>query len=150
MIEIAVESPLGKEARALIAASDAAMRAVFPPEECFTLAPEELNRPEIRFFVARCAGRPLGCVAMVIFPDYAEVKRLLVLPDARGSGVGRRLMQHLEDAARDLGLGLIRLETGHALRPAMQLYSALGYAPCAPFGGYPDIPGNIFMEKRLD
>ena len=149
MITVAEESPLTDDGRALIAASDAAMRAAFPPEECFTLDPEELVAEGAHFFVARRDGRPLGCVALVEKPGYGEVKRLLVLPEARGLGVGRILMQHLEDEARRLGLRRIRLETGHALKAAVGLYTSLGYVPCPPFGGYPDIPGNLFLEKRL-
>ncbi len=149
MVRILQESPLTQDARRLIRASDAEMRSAFPPEECFTLSPEELDNPQSHFFVARQEGAPLGCVAMVARPDYAEVKRLLVLPEARGMGLGRRLMQHLENQARELGLARVCLETGPALAAAMQLYRSLGYVPCAPFGGYPDIPTNLFMDKRL-
>ncbi len=152
---IAIEDPLGAEGRALIRDSDAAMRAAFPPEECFTFSPEELAHPDTCFFVARQgranqnAGAALGCVALVVRPDYGEVKRLLVRPAARGQGVGRALMTALEREARARALPAIRLETGPALKAAMALYTRLGYRPCPAFGGYPDIPTNAFLEKRL-
>jgi len=149
MPTVAPESPLTADARALIAASDAEMRAAFPPEECFTFSPEELTAVNTRFYVARRGGVPLGCVAMVARPGYAEVKRLLVLPEARGLGIGRQLMARLESDARARGLDLIRLETGPALTAAMALYTRLGYRPCPAFGGYPDIATNAFLEKRL-
>lgn len=148
-VTIRTESPLGKEARALIAQSEAAMRAIYPPEECFTLSAEELAEKGMQLLVAREARAPVGCVALVDRGTYGEVKRLYVTDAARGRGVGRALMEDLEAAARDIGLGHILLETGDKLVAAVALYRAMGYTECGPFGDYPDIASNMFMEKRI-
>lgn len=149
-VSIATENPLTPEARALVEASQAALLAVFPPQDCFSYSAEELANKSTQFLVARAAdGAPVGCVALVDEGTYGEVKRLFVDPARRGAGVGRALMLALERAARDIGLGLLRLETGAALEAAVGLYRQLGYADCAPFGGYPDIPSNMFLEKRI-
>lgn len=148
-VTIAIESPLKPDGRALVDRSEAALRAVYPPEECFSYSAEELANKSTHFFVARCDLAPLGCVALVDEGTYGEVKRLYVDSGQRGQGVGRALMAELEQAARDIGLGLLKLETGAALEAAVRLYRAIGYTECGPFGGYPDIASNMFMEKRI-
>ncbi|GAA0299737.1 GNAT family N-acetyltransferase [Rhodovulum strictum] len=148
-VTIATESALSDSGRALIEASQAALLAVYPPEECFSYSAEELANSSTQFLVARRAGAPVGCVALVDQGQYGEIKRLYVDTAQRGQGIGRALMEDLEAAARDIGLGLLRLETGAALAAAVQLYRRMGYQDCAPFGGYPDISSNMFMEKRI-
>lgn len=148
-VTIAPESPLTEDGRALVAASEAALRAVYPPEECFSFSAEELAGRDTAFLVARRGGRALGCVALVDMGGYGEIKRLYVAPEARGTGLARRLMAALEAEAARRGLSDLRLETGHALAEAVSLYRSLGYRDCPPFGGYPDIASNLFMAKRL-
>ncbi len=153
MLLIAPRSPLSPEGRALIAASQAALLEVFRADEIFSMDPAELDRPHISFLVAERetpqGAQAVGCVAMVRCGDYAEVKRLFVTPAARGQGLARRLMAHLEDMARAEGLACIRLETGEALFAAVALYTDMGYQVCGPFGDYAAHPASLFMEKSL-
>lgn len=146
---VAVESPHLPESQALIAEGNAAMLDIYPPEEVFSLTPDELSAPNVTFLVCRDGGTAIGCVALVDELHYGVVKRLYVRHEARGRGVARALMAEIEAQARDIGLTRIRLETGPALRAAVALYAGIGYARCAAFGPYPDIPSNLFMEKRL-
>ncbi|MFD1911502.1 GNAT family N-acetyltransferase [Halodurantibacterium flavum] len=148
-ITIAVASPLSPEGRALAGESQRFLETVFPPEEIFSFSAEELAAKGTTFLVASDAGGALGCVALVEMGDYGEIKRLFVRDRARGLGVARALMQALEERARAVGLPVLRLETGPALSAACALYRSVGYRECGPFGGYPDIPSNLFMEKRL-
>ena len=148
-LEIRTESPLSPDARALISESQTALEAVYPPEEIFTMNPEELAAPNAQFLVARVDGQPVGCIALVDMLRYGELKRLFVAASARGMGLGRRLVDEAEAAARDVGLSLLRLETGPELVPAVRLYRSLGYAERGPFGDYADLPCSLFLEKRL-
>ncbi|MFC7703094.1 GNAT family N-acetyltransferase [Plastorhodobacter daqingensis] len=146
---ITASSPLTPKSRALIDDSQHFLQSVFPPEEIFSFSAEELATPNTTFLVAADDEGPLGCVALVNMDSYGEVKRLFLRDRARGRGIGRALMEALEARARALGLPVLRLETGPALAAACALYQAMGYRPCPPFGGYPDIPSNLFMEKTL-
>ncbi len=146
---IGAEDPLAPDSLTLIKGSEAALREVYTTDECFTFSPAELTRPGITFFVARLNGTPMGCVALCIHDAHAEVKRLFVLPRARGSGTGRALMQHLETVAGETGHQTIRLETGIKLTAGVALYRALGYNSRGPFGDYIDHPTSLFLEKTL-
>lgn len=148
-LTIRQQSPLTPDARALIDGSEAAIRAVLAADECFTFTADELDRPDIRFFVARKAAQPTGCVALYDQKTYAEVKRLYVTPAARGTGTARALMAHLETQAAKSGHSIIRLETAHQLTAAYSLYAALGYKTRARFGNYANHPASLFMEKHL-
>ncbi|GGE49592.1 GNAT family N-acetyltransferase [Actibacterium pelagium] len=149
-LKIRVEHPLSSSSRTLIAASQSALEAVYSADECFSYSPEELDTPNSLFLVARTKGCPLGCVALVDEGDYGEVKRLYVEPDARGLGVARALLAELQQVAKDIGLSVLRLETGDKLEPAVKLYQRLGYEPRDRFGSYDDHPASLFMEKELE
>jgi putative acetyltransferase len=149
VLDIRMESPLSGEARALIAESQSALEQVYAPDEIFTLDPEELAAPNAQFLVARMDGKPVGCIALVDMLRYGELKRLFVDTAARGLGLGQRLVAEAEAAARDVGLSVLRLETGPELVPAVKLYRSLGYRETGPFGDYADLPCSLFMEKRL-
>lgn len=148
-IDVRIESPLTTASRALIDASQSALEEIYPPEQIFSMAPEELAAPNAQFLVARVDETPVGCVALVDMLRYGELKRLFVDASARGTGLGRRLVLEAEALARDLGLRVLRLETGPELAPAVRVYRGLGYRERGPFGDYADLPCSLFMEKRL-
>ena len=66
----------------------------------------------------------------------AEIKRMYVVPEARGRGLSRLVLAALEDDARAAGRTRMVLETGTKLPEAISLYTSSGYRPCAPFGLY--------------
>lgn len=148
-ITIRTENPMTPDGHRLIDASQAALLEVFPADEVFSFSADELATRNTQFLVARVDGIAMGCVALVDQGRYGEVKRLFVTPAARGLGLARALMQELENAARDIGLCCIRLESGEALTGAMALYRGMGYRDCPAFGGYPDIASNAFLEKTV-
>ncbi|WEV29048.1 GNAT family N-acetyltransferase [Streptomyces sp. 71268] len=66
----------------------------------------------------------------------AEIKRMYVIPEARGRGLARRVLTALEDNARAVGRARMVLETGINLTEAISLYISNGYEPCTKFGHY--------------
>jgi GNAT superfamily N-acetyltransferase len=99
-------------------------------------------------------GTPLGCGALRSLGDgVAEVKRMYVVPAARGRGLSKGMLAALEDAARDRGWTTLRLETGPLQPEAVALYSGAGYRPISAFGAYvgdPDAEDSLFFERVLD
>lgn len=108
---------------------------------------KDMRRPRGSFIVAISDTLPVGCVGLKgTDHGYAEIKRLWVAPSARGLGLGKRLMDAAEDAARTLGIALLRLDTNSALPEAGQLYRTTGWREIPRFNDdpYPD----LFFEKR--
>jgi len=67
--------------------------------------------------------------------DVCELKKMYLLEEARGSGLGRRLMELCLDAARDAGYGRCYLETLGHMAEARRLYERNGFTPLdAPMG----------------
>jgi putative acetyltransferase len=96
------------------------------------------------------SGEPVGCVALrPLGPKEGELKRLFMLPGARGRGVGRSLLETALGAARAAGFRSIRLDTLPGMEAAQALYAALGFRPCAPYGAR-TLPGARFLELLLD
>jgi putative acetyltransferase len=142
-------SPREPGATALLMASHAYLQSLYPPEDNYFLSIDDLCAPHIAFFVAEDKGQTIGCGALAIMGDYAEVKSMFTAPAARGTGTGAALMTALEGEARARGLSWMRLETGDDLYPAHRLYERHGFTLCGPFGDYAEGPHSVFMEKRL-
>jgi DNA-binding MarR family transcriptional regulator/predicted GNAT family N-acyltransferase len=100
------------------------------------------------FVIAASDGEPVACGGLhTIAPGAGELKRMWVHDDWRGAGLGSRLLRHLEDQARGLGHGAVRLETNAALAEAVSMYQRAGYRP---IGRYTDNPwATHFFEKHL-
>lgn len=142
-------SPRDPRAVALLSESHALMNALFPAEENHYLDVDALCAEGITFFGAEEGGELLGCAALVRRDGYGEVKSMFVAPEARGIGVARRLLAHLERAAQAEALPLLRLETGDRLAAAVSLYEGQGYRRCGPFGGYVANGSSVFYEKPV-
>jgi GNAT superfamily N-acetyltransferase len=78
-----------------------------------------------------------------------EVKRLYVLPPARGRGLSRELMAAAELSAADAGYRALQLETGLRQPEAVALYERSGYHRVPPYGHYRDSPQSVCFRKSL-
>ena len=85
--------------------------------------------PRDRIWVAERDGRRVGCVAIVgASMDMAQLRWLLVEPDARGGGLGRRLLREAVAFCREREYASVILWTVSALTAAAHLYEAIGFA----------------------
>lgn len=151
-ITITEESPLGADLRLLFERHTADMHADTPPESIHMMDASELAIPEVRFFVMRDVGMPVGMGAFKRIDDsHAEIKSMHVLAEVRGRGLSRRMLDHLVDEAKATGYRRLSLETG--VQPtfvaARALYAKAGFVECGPFEGYWDDPNSLFMTKAL-
>jgi putative acetyltransferase len=114
------------------------------------LHPQDVADPNFTFVIARVDGSAVGCGALRgLEPGVGEVKRMFVLPEFRGHGIARRILEALEFRARDLGYVSVWLETGIGQPEAIGLYKSAGYREFAGFGEYVGNPFSVCFEKRL-
>lgn len=67
--------------------------------------------------------------------DVCELRKMYLLPDARGQGIGRRLLEACLEAARHRGYRVCYLETLAHMDRARNLYEMYGFQPLeAPMG----------------
>ena len=152
-ITIARENPASADVALLFQRHTADMHADTPPESIHMMDASELDIPAVHFFVAREAGQPLamGAFKLLSDPTTAEIKSMHVLTEARGKGLSKAMLAHVETAARAAGVTRLSLETG--IQPtfiaARSLYERAGYDMCGPFEGYWEDPNSLFMTKSL-
>lgn len=152
LVELTVEQPTAADARWCLRQYflelDARFDAGFDPARSISAGADELVPPAGLLIVARLKGRPVGCGALKLHGrGPAELKRMWVARDARGLGLGRRLVLELERHARRAGARAVRLETNRALTEAIALYRSSGYREVAAFNAEPY--ADHWFEKRL-
>jgi putative acetyltransferase len=147
-MQVTFETPDQPDVHELIGELDAYLYSLYPAENVYALDLASLLRPGVLFGVVRdAAGASVACGAIVMKPEYGEVKRMYVRPQARGRGLARRLIETLEAKAVEQGCRTFMLETGPRNPEALILYERLGYQHRGPFGDYPADPLSVFMQK---
>ena len=109
----------------------------------------ELAR-EAGAIVAERNGRMIGCVMVKLVEDDLYFGRLSVVPEARGEGLARRLVEAVEDEARRRELAGVQLGVRIVLVENQQLFSSMGYVETSreAHEGF-DHPTSINMRKAL-
>lgn len=147
---LALEDPATPDVIALLEAGDAYGASLYPAESNHFLPLDALRAPNVRFVVARDRqGTALATGAIALSEGFAELKRMWVVPDARGKGISKAVLADLEARALDAGQALLRLETGIDNHEALALYERKGFIRRGPFGDYSEDPLSVFMEKQL-
>jgi DNA-binding MarR family transcriptional regulator/GNAT superfamily N-acetyltransferase len=151
-VEIRPVDPSSPDARqclrAYVAELNARWEAGFDPSAGVTAEPHELTPPAGCMLVAYLHGEPIACGAVKHLPGGpTDIKRMWVSPAARGFGLGRRMLDELEQLARDAGASVARLETNRVLTEAIALYTSVGYREVPAFNNEPF--AHHWFEKRL-
>ncbi|MEU3571568.1 GNAT family N-acetyltransferase [Kitasatospora sp. NPDC036755] len=126
------------------------------PDET-VMRPEDFEAPAGLFLIAYLDGRPVACGGWRakqagedgLRDGDAEVKRMFVVPAARGRGLARAVLGRLERTAAQAGRTRFILETGTEQPEAVALYESEGYAAIRKFGIYKDHPQSICLGKEL-
>jgi DNA-binding MarR family transcriptional regulator/GNAT superfamily N-acetyltransferase len=143
LVEIRQVDPEGPDAQRCLRAYVAELNRRAPdrgfdPTKGSTAAPHEVSWPNGAFVVVYLRGEPVGCGAVKHHPgDVSDIKRMWIAESARGLGLGRRLLEHLEGLACEHGSKEARLETGDVLGEAIALYRSAGYVEVPPFNDEP-------------
>jgi putative acetyltransferase len=139
-------------ARALFLALNEELSGRYPEVGAthFRLDPEEVAPECGAFLVAYAGERPVGCGAIRrLDATAAEIKRMYVTPEMRGSGVSGEILGALQAEARRLGVERVVLESGLRQPEALSLYLKTGFVRVPPFGEYLGSPLSVCMAKSL-
>jgi ribosomal protein S18 acetylase RimI-like enzyme len=109
-----------------------------------------VSEPGSGLWLASWNGAAVGCVLLRALPSRpfaGECKRLYVKPEARGHGIGDRLMDALEEFARANGVRCIYLDSHDGLQSALALYRRRGYGACERYNENPQ--ATVFLRLCL-
>ncbi|MDQ3644319.1 MAG: GNAT family N-acetyltransferase [Actinomycetota bacterium] len=151
--EITIDDPRADDVRELLERHLAFAHLHSPPEDVHALDVDGLVDSGVTFFSFRLKGELLGVGALKRLDGrHAEVKSMHVAQMARGRGIGRAMLEHLLDVARERGFRRVSLETGSmpAFAEARSLYASAGFRPCGPFGDYGPSPNSTLMTLSLN
>ena len=149
---ITIEESLGEELAQLLQAHWLFCTSTTPIEHVYALDASRLFTPDITVFGARVNGELVGVGALRKLDQvHAELKSMHTLAKSRGLGIGKAMVDHIEQFAKEQGVKRISLETGatEPFKPARQLYESLGYQDCEAFGEYVLSEDNTCMTKLI-
>lgn len=127
-------------------------RAETAPGSAHALDARGLQDDSVHFWTAWVDDELVGLGAVKrLSDDHYEVKSMHVVEGHRGHGIGNRILQHLEQRAKEGGGRRMSLETGSwdYFKPAVSLYLRNGYSTCAPFANYGEDVNSVFMTKSM-
>jgi len=104
-----------------------------------------------RILIAERSGEIIGCCALVVLaPGELELAKMTVSAEARGFGVGRKLLRFAIDQARSMGAHRLYLESNSKAAAAIHLYEQLGFRHLpGPVHASKHERANVFMELPL-
>ncbi|MFL1378101.1 bifunctional helix-turn-helix transcriptional regulator/GNAT family N-acetyltransferase [Nocardiopsis protaetiae] len=152
-VRIGAADPRGSDARfclrSYFAELERRFETGFDPGRSISASDEEMSPPRGLLLVATLHGAPVGCGALKLHPgtSTAEVKRMWTAPEVRGLGLGRRLLERMEEEAAGRGIRTLRLETNRTLTEAIGLYRGAGFTEVDAFNDEPY--AHLWFEKAL-
>lgn len=150
-IQIAMETPLQDDVRALIGALNTVLLALTPPQYCSHMTVEQMADPQTSVFIARDDGAAIACGALKRHAGtVGEVKRMYTRPTHQGQGIGGRILERIEALALSQGVDRLVLETGDRHPAAWRVYERASFSRCGRVLDYPDSPYSVFYEKILE
>jgi ribosomal protein S18 acetylase RimI-like enzyme len=123
-----------------------------PPSSSLNKSPESVKQElqTAKAILAYTDDEMIGCVFYSPKGDFVCLAHLAILPDYRGQGIAKTLMQEVETKALEGGFSKVRLSVRLALEETRAFYERLGYTFYS-YGthlGFTE-PTHVTLEKRL-
>jgi GNAT superfamily N-acetyltransferase len=140
-----------REVLELVSALDAELAGSgYTEDQMFGYSPERLGRGGVHVVGVRIDGRLAGIGGVEITGvGVAELKRMYVVPQRRGSGAADAILAALVEHARRYGVGVLRLETGDQQQAALGFYRRHGFVEVPRFPPYVASETSICMQREL-
>ena len=88
---------------------------------------KELDNPAARFLMMKEDGRIIAYAGVWFILDEGHIANIAVMPEYRGKGNGRRIVEALIRLAADSGMSFLTLECRRSNTVAQNLYHSLGF-----------------------
>lgn len=92
-------------------------------------------------------GNLLGTVGLYpLNSEVCELRKMYFIPEIRGRGLGKRILERMVESARRLGFKRIELETASVLKAAAHLYTSYGFKPMEREGLAPRCDQAFYLD----
>ena len=128
------------------------LKAASPEGSAHVLDIQGLKEKSIRFWSLWEKEKLIGCGALKFLKkDHGEFKSIRIHDEFRNKGFGIKIINHLIDEAKKLGIKRISIETraGKFFEPARRLFKKCNFIPCKPFAHYKDDENSIYLTKLI-
>ena len=129
------------------------LRSVSPKGSTHVLDIPGLKDPSIKFWSLWDGEELIGCGALKLLEkEHGEFKSIRVADKYRKSGMGEKIISHLIDQAKQIGIKKLSTETGagNFFAPARKLFNNSGFKPCPPFAHYKEDINSLYFTKHLN
>ena len=128
------------------------LKAASPEGSAHVLDIQGLKEQSIRFWSLWEKEKLIGCGALKFLEkDHGEFKSIRIHDEFRNKGFGIKIINHLIDEAKKLGIKRISIETGAGkfFEPARKLFKKCNFIPCKPFAHYKEDENSIYLTKLI-
>ena len=128
------------------------LRTVSPPGSTHVLDIPGLKDSTIRFWSLWDGENLVGCGALKILEkEHGEFKSIRVADKFRKNGMGEKIISHLIDQAKQIGIKKLSIETGYGdfFAPARKLFKKFGFKECEPFAHYKPDPNSCYYSLNI-
>ena len=128
------------------------LRSVSPDDSCHVLDIKGLKDSSIKFWSFWDNNQLIGCAALKFLNDeHGEFKSIRVEDNSRGKGVGKKIISHLIEVAKNEGIKKLSIETGAGdfFKSARKLFKKFGFKTCRPFADYKEDPNSCYFDLEI-
>ena len=128
------------------------LRSVSPEGSSHVLDIPGLKDPSIKFWSLWENNELIGCGALKLFDEkHGEFKSIRVADKFRSKKYGGKIISHLIEKAKQIGINKLSVETGAGdfFAPARKLFKNFGFKECGPFAHYKDDPNSCYYSVDI-
>ena len=129
------------------------LRAASPEGSTHVLNITGLKDPSIKFWSLWVDDKLLGCGALKnLEKEHGEFKSIRIHDNFRTKGNGIKVINHLIEEAKKLGIKRLSIETGAGkfFESARKLFKRCNFEPCKPFAHYKKDINSIYLTKLIN
>jgi len=128
------------------------LRSVSPEGSAHVLDIPGLKVSSIKFWSLWDENQLIGCGALKFLDEtHGEFKSIRVADKFRGKGTGKKIISHLIDEAKKIGIKKLSVETGTGefFSSARKLFQKFGFKKCEPFAHYKEDPNSCYFNLEI-